>query len=415
MGPELIAYPFLILALFIESFILVTFLSKPARTSRKMAPATGNSDLLPTVAIIVPCWNEGETVAATADSLLALDYPKDRLEIILVDNSSTDDTPQVMERYRGNPQIRILREEKRGKHYAVNAGIALTNAELIGCLDADSFVEPGSLREMTPHFADPHIGATTAAMSVYRPQNLLQHMQNAEYIFGIIRQNALSVVGGIHVTPGPFSIYRRSAVVALGGFKHGHQTEDLEMALRLQKGGYQIANAQRARVYTKAPTNVLALVKQRTRWTSGFMRNVFNEYRDMIGSSQYGALGLITLPVGILTIGSSILLFGLALFEFARHLITAIEIRVGVPLSYSLLPHRGIDWFYFPASLYTLLAAITVIGAITMIAIGKKISNTPGSLGLGIFSYVLLYGLIAPLWLVRASVDVALGKRRLWR
>lgn len=415
MSPVLIAYPFLFLALFIETFVLLTFLSKPARDSRNMKAATGNASNLPRVAIIVPCWNEGETVAATVDSLLALDYPQENLEIILVDNASTDNTPDVMARYRGNSQIKILREETRGKHNAVNAGIRATAAEIIGCLDADSFVEPGSLREMTPHFANPKIAATTAAMSVYQPKNLLQHMQNAEYIFGILRQNAFSVVHGIHVTPGPFSLYRRAVVVELGGFKHGHQTEDLEMALRLQRAGHHIANAQRARVYTKAPDTLYKLVKQRTRWTSGFMRNVFHEYGDMIGDSRYGALGLITLPVGMLTIGSSILLFGLAIFELVRHLISAFELRAGIPLSYALLPHRGLDWFYFPSSLYTLLAILTVIGALSMIAIGKRISRTPGSLSLGIISYTFLYGIIAPLWLIRATIDVGFGKKRAWR
>jgi cellulose synthase/poly-beta-1,6-N-acetylglucosamine synthase-like glycosyltransferase len=415
MEAQFLAYPFLFIALFFEAFTLVTFLSKDARAARSRAPAARGARDLPTVAIIVPCWNEAATVGGTVESLLALDYPAERLEIILVDNASTDETPEVMARYAAHPQLKILREERRGKHCAVNAGIAATAAEIVGCLDADSFVEPAALRAMVPCFSAPAIGATTAAMSVHEPRNLLQHMQNAEYIFGIARQNALSVVDGIHVTPGPFSLYRRALVVGLGGFKDAYQTEDLEMALRLQKAGYKIANAAKARVYTKAPATVVKLLAQRTRWTSGYLRNVLTDYRDMLGSTRYGALGTITLPLGTLAIGSGIALFFLAIYEIVARVVGAVELRAGIPLSYALAPHTAFGWFYLPASLYTLLAACAAGIAVLMIALGKHVSKTPGSLFSGVASYLLLYGLIAPLWLIRSAADVAFGKTRAWR
>ncbi len=410
MTAQMLAYPFLFLALFFQTFTLVTFLSKPAREARRRV--TGRTE--PTVAIIVPCWNEGETVAATTDSLLALDYPKSKLEIILVDNASSDNTPEVMERYRSNPQVRIIHEARRGKYIAVNSGIAATSAEIIGCLDADSFVEPDALRESVAGFTSPDIAAVTAAMSVHKPKNLLQHMQNAEYILGIVRQNALAIVHGIHVTPGPFSLYRRDIILAVGGFRSGYQTEDLEMALRLQKNGYHIANAAGARVYTKAPSTLSALVKQRTRWTSGYLRNIINEYGGMIGNSKYGALGLITLPIGTLTIGSGILIFAVVIYELVKRLVHFVLVRVGVPLGYTLAVHN-FDWFYFPTTVYTLLGLLAICSALLMVAAGKHISKTPGSLGLGFVGYVLLYGFVAPLWLIRSSVDVAFGKRRGWR
>ena len=132
MSPELLAYPFLFVAIFFESFVLVTFLSRPARAARARGPALFSDPALPFVAIIVPCLNEGETVAATTESLLALQYPKEKLEILLVDNGSTDETPEVMARYAGNPRVHIMREEKRGKHHAVNAGIARSEERRVG-------------------------------------------------------------------------------------------------------------------------------------------------------------------------------------------------------------------------------------------------------------------------------------------
>jgi peptidoglycan-N-acetylglucosamine deacetylase len=408
----MLAFPFLFIAIFFESFVLVTLLSKPARATRARRPGAET----PSVAIIVPCWNEAATLAGTCESLLALEYPKERLEIILVDDGSTDGTPEVMARFAQHPQVRILRKENGGKHTALNAGIAITSAELVGCLDADSFVEPDALREIVPCFDDPSVAAATAAMSIHKPGNILQYMQNAEYTFGITLRHAFASVNGLYVTPGPFSFYRRSIVLELGGFRYGHQTEDMEMALRIQQTGvYKIENAPHARVYTKAPDTVLGLLKQRTRWTSGFLRNILGEYRGLIASRNNTALGMLVLPTAIIAIGSSIMLFFLMLFELTRNTLTALQIRVGIPLSYAFLPHGSFDFFYFPTDFYLFFGIVTLCASFILITIGKRISRTPGSLLRGLISYTLLYGLIVPFWLIRATSDVALGKRRGWR
>jgi cellulose synthase/poly-beta-1,6-N-acetylglucosamine synthase-like glycosyltransferase len=417
MSPQMLAYPFLFIAIFFESFILVTLLSAPARAARKRVPACATDASLPSVAVIVPCLNEGETVAGTTVSLLALDYPKDKLEIILVDNGSTDNTPEVMARFKDNPQVRILTVTERGKHVAVNAGIATTSADFIGCLDADSFVEPSALYEIIPCFEDPQVASVTAAMSVFKPKNLLEHMQNAEYTFGITMRHVFASINGLYVTPGPFSFYRHTTINELGGFRHGHATEDMEMALRIQQAGYRIENAVLARVYTKAPNTLPKLVKQRTRWTTGFMRNVLGEYRGLIGNRANSALGLLVLPSAVIAIGSSMLLFGLAIFELVQRVSTAVQVRIGIPLQYSLVPQfsGSFDWFYFPTSFYILLGVAVLIAALSMIVIGKRLSKTPGPLTIGLVAYTFLYGLIAPLWLIRATSDVARGKHRNWR
>ncbi len=416
MSPEMLAYPFLFIAIFFESFMLVTLLSKPAREARKrLAAQDGGAYPLPSVAVIVPCWNEASTLATTCDSLLALKYPKEKLEIILVDDGSTDATPAAMARFASHKQVRIIRKENGGKHTALNAGIAVTHAECIGCLDADSFVEPDALAEIIPCFADAQVAAVTAAMSVHRPHTILQHMQNAEYTFGIAFRHTFASVNGLYVTPGPFSFYRRSVIEKLGGFRYGHQTEDMEMALRIQQAGYSIENAPRARVYTKAPSTIGKLIRQRTRWTSGFLRNILGEYRCLIGNRYRGALGMLVLPSALLSIGSSILLFSLVLFKLTRHAAAAIEIRTGIPLSYAITPHGSFDWFYFPTSMYLFLGAATLLASFTLITIGRRISRTPGNLAFDITSYALLYAFVAPLWLINATSDVARGKRRGWR
>jgi cellulose synthase/poly-beta-1,6-N-acetylglucosamine synthase-like glycosyltransferase len=412
MHLEILAYPFIFLGLYFEIFMLLTFLSAPAK-ARRDRPATDKS---PKVAIIVPCWNEESTIGGTVDSLLALEYPKEQLRIILVNDGSTDDTQSVMDSYIGNPQITVMHKENGGKHTAINVGIAAaTDCEFVGCLDADSFVAPDALREMMAAFEDPHVAASTPAMSVFEPKNLLERMQNAEYIFGIALRHALSAVNGIYVTPGPFSLYRRSVIDIVGGFRHAHQAEDMEMALRMQRAGYEIENAPRARVYTKVPRHVGKLIKQRTRWTTGFLRNVMTDYRDLVGNPKYGVLGLLVLPLGFVAVLGGVGLFLLALVMLGGDVLHTYLVTAGVPWEYILMPRFSIESLYTPITFLTVLSVVVMVISTSLIVMGQRVSHTKSDMIMSVIGYALLYGFIAPFWLVRALADVATGTRRSWR
>ncbi len=412
MTVEVLTYPFIVLAVFFEVFLLVTFLSEPARERRSRARSTET----PKVAVVVPCWNEQNTIQGTVESLLALDYPADKLEIVLVDDGSTDNTAAVMDSYAHYPQVTVIHKENGGKHTAMNLGIEKAeDAVYVGCLDADSYVAPDALREVIAYFEDPKVAAVTAAMSVWSPRTLLERMQHADYVHGITLRHVISSLNGLYVTPGPFSFYRRDIVREVGGFKKGHNTEDLEMALRLQNEGYILENAPRARVYTKTPKTVRGLVKQRTRWTTGFLRNVFYDYRHMIGSSKYGTLGLLILPLGLLANISGIIMFGVIIFKSAEWAWNKYVLISGVPLSYSLTPHHDFSWFFVPVSVVMLLSLVMLVGAVTTMLVGKHISKTPGGMIVGIIMYVVFYGFIAPLWLIRSMYDLLTGTRRAWR
>jgi cellulose synthase/poly-beta-1,6-N-acetylglucosamine synthase-like glycosyltransferase len=412
MNLTVLAYPFIFLGLYFEVFMLLTFLSAPAK-ARRDRPATIT---FPKVAIIVPCWNEESTIGGTVESLLALEYPKDKLRIILVNDGSTDNTQAVMDSYASNPQITVIHKENGGKHTAINRGIdAASDCEFIGCLDADSFVATDALREMMSAFEDPKVAASTPAMSVFEPKNLLERMQNAEYIFGIALRHALSAVNGIYVTPGPFSLYRKSVIDTIGGFRHAHQAEDMEMALRMQRAGYEIENAPRARVYTKVPHHVGKLIKQRTRWTTGFLRNVMGDYRDLVGNPAYGVLGLLVLPLGFVAVLGGVGLFLLALVLLGNNLVHLYQLTAGVPLTYIFTPHISLEWLYVPVSFLTFISIIVMVISTSLILMGQRVSNTKTDLVMSILGYALLYGLIAPFWLIRALTDVTLGTKRAWR
>lgn len=418
MQLEFIVYPLLFIGLYFEVFALLTFLSSPARARRERARSTH----YPTVAMIVPCWNEEATIKENVESLLALDYPEDKLSIVAINDGSTDRSGEILdEAFANNPRVKVFHQANGGKHSALNTGIAgAEGAELVGCLDADSFVEKDALKEIISCFDDPKVAAATVSMSVHNPRNLLEVMQNIEYVLGIALRHVLSAVNGIYVTPGPFSLYRRDVILKVGGFRYGHQTEDMEMALRLQREGYWIDNAPRARVYTKVPTTVRGLVKQRTRWTTGFLRNVTLDYRDLVGNPRYGTLGLLVLPLGFIAIFAGIILFILFIYTTLLNLWQSYQTNADIPLSFTIsqIFSYRFDWFYLPLTVLTLLGFVAVIGFVLFIIIGKKVSGTPGSargFAWGLLLYTLIYRLLAPLWLIRSVKDFFMGKSRPWR
>ncbi|MBU6214393.1 glycosyltransferase [Patescibacteria group bacterium] len=411
MGVETLTYPFLFIAIFFESFLLVTFLSKPARASR----AKSIAPTAPNVAVIVPVWNEETTLAGTIDSLLALDYPAEKLSIILVNDGSTDATPAVIDRFAHHPQITALHKENGGKFSAMNLGVEhARGAELIGFLDADSFVAPDSLREIVAAFDASRVAAVTASMAVHEPQTFMQRMQYAEYTLAITLRHVLASLNGLYVTPGPFSFYRRSVLAELGPFKHAHLAEDMEMAMRLQRAGYAIGNAIRARVYTKSPPTLPKLVKQRVRWTTGFLRNILFDYRDLIGIRKNAVLGMFVLPLALITIGGGIFIFMFSMTQILFEGLHTLSIVQAAPLSYAFV-WRPFSWYDVPATAPELLGVALLVVTLGWMVVGKRLSRIPGKLAPNLLAYLAFYWIVAPLWLIRSVSDVARGARTTWR
>lgn len=414
MSPEVLTYPFIFIALYFESFMLVTFLSKPARELR-LRDSAASLPATPQVAIIVPVWNEETTVGGTIESLLALDYPKDKLSIILVNDGSTDDTKAVVDRFATHPQITAFHKENGGKFSAMNIGVEhAKDAEIIGFLDADSFVESDALREIVAAFSEPGISAVTASMSIHNPRTLFQRMQYAEYALSITLRHVFASINSLYVTPGPFSFYRRTVFTELGLFKHAYLAEDMEMALRMQRAGMSIGNALRARVYTKGPPTFAKLLRQRIRWTTGFLRNVLFDYRDLIGNRKNATLGLMILPLGLAAIGGGIALFMLSVSQIISQGFHTLSLVQVAPLSHAF-SFYPFSWFYLPVTMTTLLS-VTLLGMIlAWMIIGKNISRTPGKIALNLLVYLVLYGIVTPIWLIYSVSDVARGTATAWR
>src|SRR5690606_32803175 len=153
------------------------------------------------------------------------------------------------------------------------------DTELVGVLDADSWVSSDALKNYMEFFADSEVMATIPSMVIADPDSLLRKAQKAEYDVGIFARKAFDQLNAIYITPGPFSVFRKYVFDTLGPYQEAHHTEDAEIALRMQKHGYKIAYSENSVVYTVGPKKLKSLLKQRVRWTYGFIRNMF-DYRE---------------------------------------------------------------------------------------------------------------------------------------
>ncbi|MEN9561236.1 MAG: hypothetical protein RIQ56_509, partial [Candidatus Parcubacteria bacterium] len=146
-------YALLFISLYFEIFLLLSFLERQTVAKRT---SFSEDQTLPSVAIAVPCHNEEKTLAKTISSLLALSYPKDKLEIFIIDDGSTDGTFSVANSF-SDQRIRVFRTENHGKHAALNLALQQTEAELIGCLDADSEVKSDALMRAIEVFRNSNV------------------------------------------------------------------------------------------------------------------------------------------------------------------------------------------------------------------------------------------------------------------
>jgi len=409
-----ITYFFLFISLNFEIFLLITYFEN-RKEIKAESKAQSNVKLkkYPSVTIIVPCWNEETTVSKTVHSLLNLDYPKDKLKIMVVDDGSTDNTWQTVQKFANHPQIEIHTKENGGKFTALNYGISKLTTDLVGCLDADSYVHKDSMKKIALYFEDKETMAVAPSIKLWQPKNILQLLQKVEYGFGIFTRKMYYYMNAIYITPGPFSIFRREVFEKLGGYEHAHNTEDIQIALRMQKNGFKIAHAHEAIVYTVPPETVKKLLKQRVRWSYGFIKNAY-DFRDMIFNKKYGNVGMLILPMACISIVSVLFVSSVSIFSiidglanwFVRVQTVGINLNLGLP---------SFELFYVNTEIIALVGVVVAAGSILMILMSKRMSENKFDLGLDLIYYLSLYMFIAPLWIGKAAWNAIFSVKTTWR
>lgn len=407
-------YGSLFISLFFEVFLLITYLEVRDEIKREDIMVAKGPKSFPSVTIIVPCFNEGETVVATVKSILNLSYPKSKLFVTIVDDGSTDNTWKVINKFKGHPQVRLLRKVNEGsKHTAVNLALENVTTDLVGCLDADSFVTPEALRKIVPFFDDDSVMAVTPSIKVHEPKGMLQYIQKTEYSWSIFLRRMLSSLGALYVTPGPFSIFRTRVFRELGNYKHAHLVEDMEMAMRMQKHHYKIVNSHGAHVYTVVPAKLRALVKQRVRWSYGFLNNAI-DYRSLFFNRKYGHFGMFIMPIATLSAVTSLAMVSKTLLNVLSnlwHSFTRFQ-AVGFSGDFSL---PSFDWYFINTGVLPLVVTTALLLTLVILYLSLKLADGKFRFSKGLFYYLFFYAFLTPLWLTQSLFKTIFRRQISWR
>ncbi len=238
----------------------------------------------PSVSIVVPAYNEELVIERTLRSLAASDYPT--LEIVVVDDGSTDGTAAAVERLTSD-RIRLLRQRNAGKAAALNTGIRASSGEVVVMVDADTLFESETLSRLVQPLADPNVGAVSGNTKVGNRRTLIGRLQHIEYVVGFnLDRRMYDVLGCMPTVPGAVGAYRRDALEAVGGVSGATLAEDTDLTLAIGRRGLRVGYVARARAWTEAPSTLRGLWRQRYRWSFGTIQAVWKHNRAIVSRDR---------------------------------------------------------------------------------------------------------------------------------
>lgn len=243
----------------------------------------------PFVSIIIPSHNEEKVIEKTAENILAIDYKK--LEIIVVDDRSTDSTPQVIEGLSKKfPKVRHHIREKDafpGKSAVLNEVLPMAKGEVICVFDADARVEPDFLKNILPYLAEMETGAVQARKVILnRDFNFLTRCQDNEYILDTHFQSGRDTIKGAVELRGNGQLIKKEALLDVGGWNNYSITDDLDLSTRLHLKGWDVRLAEDVSVYEEGITRFLPLLRQRRRWIEGSIRRYLDYFAEITTSKN---------------------------------------------------------------------------------------------------------------------------------
>lgn len=413
MGVLWVTYFF---SLFFAVFWLMTFLTEGiGRKDKKLVT-------LPLVSVVIPAYNEEESIKESIKSVLKLDYPREKLEIVVVNDGSTDLTEEKAEQVikeNQNFNIFLINKKNGGKGSALNAGLKVIKGEYFVCLDADSFVQNNALKKLLPHFDRPDVAAVLPALKVaQKNSNLFQKMQHYEYIINMFYKELMSKLDCIRVTPGPFSVYKTSILKKVGGFDEDRNlTEDLEMALRLQSHHYKLVQVLNTHVITLAPRTFKGIYKQRNRWYKGSVLNTL-KYKRMLLNKKYGDFGMMEMPTTLIS-GAIALILLFSIFYYTLRPLIKWVYHLSL-INFDIITFIQ-NWF-LKFHILDLDYSLIVIGvAMFMISIyvlrRSHIANKEKVFRFGLIPlifYLLMYFLILGVVWLGIAFDLITGRMQKW-
>jgi cellulose synthase/poly-beta-1,6-N-acetylglucosamine synthase-like glycosyltransferase/peptidoglycan/xylan/chitin deacetylase (PgdA/CDA1 family) len=246
------------------------------------------------VSVIVPAYNEAANIAATVRSLITSDYPA--LEVIVVDDGSSDGTADIVERL-GLRGVRVIRQANAGKPAALNTGIRAARADLVVLVDGDTVFQEDTVYRLVQGFADPAVGAISGNTKVANRRRLLGRWQHLEYVIGFnLDRRMYDVLRCMPTIPGAIGAFRRQMLIGVGGVPADTLAEDTDLTMAVLRAGWQVTYEETAIAWTEAPSSLRQLWRQRYRWCYGTMQAMWKHRRSIVESGSGGRLGRRSLP-----------------------------------------------------------------------------------------------------------------------
>ena len=302
-----------------------------------------------TVSILIPARDEEQVIGRLLQQMTELTYPRDKLQIIIIDDASSDSTRQIAEEFSKRYSfIEVLHRDKKtggkGKASAMNSGLERSTGEIVLCFDADYYPQTDIVEKLVKEFVDPAVGAVQGRPVVLNEaQNVVTRLVTLERIGGYrVDQEARDNLGLIPQFGGTVGGFRRSVVEKIGGFDASMLTEDTDLTFRVYLAGFKVRYVGDAECYEEAVDNWKAYWRQRHRWARGHMQVCFKHTPRVLRSKKLNTKEKID---------------GLLLLHiYFMPVLTLISFFVGLSLILSETSQLvNALWLFVPVSFYSLV------------------------------------------------------------
>ncbi len=240
----------------------------------------------PSISVVIVGLNEEKVIGSTLSSLLDIEYRN--MEVIFVDDHSSDSTYQIARRYEEkDDRVHVYRNRadagRGGKPFAMNYGFHMSTGEIVIAVDADTSFDRNMLVHAVGPFYDPDVGVVTGNLKPRnRGENTLVDLQACEYVMSIgFWKRWTNLLGVTLHASGAYSVFRRSVLEETGAWD-AELAEDADISAKAHKQGWKIQFAPYAIALTNVPASVSELVGQRIRWDRGFLRTYFHKHGDIL-------------------------------------------------------------------------------------------------------------------------------------
>ncbi|WP_405931336.1 bifunctional polysaccharide deacetylase/glycosyltransferase family 2 protein [Streptomyces sp. NBC_00827] len=253
------------------------------------------------VTVIVPAYNEKECIANTLESLAKSTHP---IEIIVVDDGSTDGTSEISRSAAdslGMTNVRVIRQENAGKPAALNNGVRNASYDIVVMMDGDTVFEPDAVHQLVQPFADPEIGAVAGNAKVGNRNTIIGAWQHIEYVMGFnLDRRMYDLLRCMPTIPGAIGAFRRDAVLEVGGMSEDTLAEDTDITIAMHRGGWRVVYQEHAIAWTEAPGSLKQLWSQRYRWSYGTMQALWKHRKSLTDKGPSGRFGRVGMPLVVI-------------------------------------------------------------------------------------------------------------------